>query len=709
MPEYDFHQLSPLDLEVLARDLLQAEWKITFETFKTGKDGGIDLRHATAQGKIVVQCKHYVRTGVAGLMRDLKKEAVKVRGLLPTRYVLVTSIPLSPANTTEIINVIGADVLASGDVIGQEGLNNLLGKHPEIEGKHFKLWLASRAVLDRVLHNAAVTQSEFKVQQVYQDARRYVQSSAYHRALSMLGEDGVVILSGPPGVGKTTLANLLLYRHLEQGYRAALIQRDIKEGQTLFRPTDRQVFYFDDFLGVTFLRDRAALNVGNDDRALLEFIAMVRATPTSRLILTTREHIYSQAIGKSERLRHSELDDFRVFLRMHSYSFGQKARILYNHLYFSELPNEYQDELLRDDFYLKIIKHEKFNPRLIEWLSSFRRVRNIPVGQYRSFVESLLRDPSEIWRHAYEQEISDAGRSMLLTIFSEGGRAAGITLPSLFAALHRERARRYGFTTRPEDFRSALREVAGAFIKPWGTNSVEVIDPSVLDLLNAVVREVPDNAADIIAGAESFDQIERVLSFAKAPKGRTVAKTLYDQADRLLGRIRRCMLKDRRVDLGRGAIGYRGATFERRLATIIDLADWIPQIGFTALIEPMSRRLLKEWRSESPELSDAVLVLKALDRSRSMSESAVETLRDSMRPALVEKIRNGYSSNELRELISILDTSGDADDPLMTATRSGFEVFRRSYFDDDLRECRSPDQFDGLLEDLELFGRELRA
>lgn len=46
MPEYDFHQLSPYDLEILARDLLQAHWGVRLESFKTGRDRGIDLRYA---------------------------------------------------------------------------------------------------------------------------------------------------------------------------------------------------------------------------------------------------------------------------------------------------------------------------------------------------------------------------------------------------------------------------------------------------------------------------------------------------------------------------------------------------------------------------------------------------------------------------------------------------------------------------------------
>src|SRR5687768_10807619 len=88
---YDFRSLSPLDFEQLARDLLQAETGLLFESFGPGKDLGIDFRFASAQGSNVVQAKHYVGSSFDALVRAAKNEDNKIAKLNPARYLLVTS------------------------------------------------------------------------------------------------------------------------------------------------------------------------------------------------------------------------------------------------------------------------------------------------------------------------------------------------------------------------------------------------------------------------------------------------------------------------------------------------------------------------------------------------------------------------------------------------------------------------------------------
>lgn len=706
MSDYDFHQLSPNDFEILVRDLLQAHWKVTVESFKTGRDGGIDLRYALAGPKVIVQVKHFARTGLAGLLREMTKEARKVQALKPDRYVVVTSVPMSAANKDDLVRIVGPMFLNSTDVFGREDLNNLLGLHAEIEDRHYKLWLASRAVLDRVLHNAAATRSEFKAKQVHAQARRYVQGASYPVAAKVLHEQRVVVISGPPGIGKSTLANLLLYEHLERGFQAVVIQKDIREAEGLFQEGTPQIFYFDDFMGATFLGHKNPMLADGSDRALLDFIAMVRARPDARLVLTTREHIYQQAMGRSERLRASELDDLRVFLSMPSYDLRDRGLVLYNHLYFSDLPTAYQDELLRDDFYLVIIKHKKFNPRLIEWLSTFRRLKTVPVAAYRSFVLSLLKDPSEIWRHAYEQEISNAGRSMLLTVFSLGGKSSGATLKSAFSQLHAVRASQHRFETRPEDFSTALREVNGTFIKPDGSHGIDVIDPSVLDLLNSVVRTAPENAVDIAAGAVAFAQIEALWAFSKTDGAGGIVSALRDELPRVAASIRRLMMVPRKFTDGQGRVQYRGSSFESRLAVVAEMLLNIGGPKLASMVDELSTELIANWRTEAPEVTDAVEALRVLNTLQGEDKVRFVALAVEIKRALETEVSAGCRSDELRELIGVLDLAG-ADSGAVPALRTAFANFVASGLGEDLLECRSVEQFDELLEDLELFRETL--
>jgi hypothetical protein len=85
---YDFTILSPDDFEELASDLLSRDWGVRLESFKPGKDKGIDLRNArtfAGSGVTVVQCKRYAPHKFAELLRAVRSEKPKVDKLRPAR------------------------------------------------------------------------------------------------------------------------------------------------------------------------------------------------------------------------------------------------------------------------------------------------------------------------------------------------------------------------------------------------------------------------------------------------------------------------------------------------------------------------------------------------------------------------------------------------------------------------------------------------
>lgn len=617
MGRYDYKSLSPQDVEELTRDLLQAEWNVPLEAFKTGRDRGIDLRYAPLDGgATIIQCKHYASSSVSSLLSHLRSsEMPKIQQLQPWRYVLVTSLPLSPSDKDKIVEICKPFILTPADVIGADDLDGLLSRHPAIERANFKLWLTNTAVLDRVLHNAEVAQTEFEVERIRRKLPVFVQNKAFPRAQQLLQEQRVVIISGVPGIGKTTLAEMLLFAHLEGGYQPVVIQTDLAEGKRLFRAQGKQIFYYDDFLGQTFLGDQRTYLGNNHDAALISFMEMVRNTPHSKFVLTTREYILRRAFQVSERFLHSAMMDHRCVLELSDYSFGQRARILYNHLYFSDLPQRYKDAILEDDFFLDIIKHDHFNPRLVEWLASLTRLRSPPPEQYRQSITGLLQAPETLWAHAFETQISEAGRDLLLTLYSLGEWTDVVDLEPAFEAIHRGNSERYSRPRGPGDFRAALLELDGAFLS-YRSGRAEFINPSIRDFAAGVICRTPAIAFDIASSAVRFKQLTSLWRLAIERNDQPLFAALSADDARLRSLFQRVLHGEstRWEKTPRGMIGQPvDAGEEVRLAKLVEICDVLRSSAFVQLCEQYAAHLVARWEKHSFHIPSALRALEAMN------------------------------------------------------------------------------------------------
>lgn len=187
MIDYDFARLAPDEFEALVRDLLQEELKIRIENFRSGADGGIDLRFAPAEQGVIVQCKRYERSAHARLKNVLTTEELpKLHRIKPKRYLVATSVGLSPQDKDSIATAMSPYVQTSSDILGRDNLNNLLGQHPAVERRHPKLWLTSTNVLSLLLHSGLWARSQVDEAEALRMASRFVVNPSVDRALDAL-------------------------------------------------------------------------------------------------------------------------------------------------------------------------------------------------------------------------------------------------------------------------------------------------------------------------------------------------------------------------------------------------------------------------------------------------------------------------------------------------------------------------------------------
>ncbi len=417
MVDYDFLILSPNEFENISRDLLQKKLSIYIESFTSGRDGGIDLRYSTDKDKsVIIQAKRYKSFSV--LLTSLKKEVTKVKKMSPNRYVITTSVGLSPDNKKIIQKLFTPYIKSTEDIFGRDDLNNLLGLYGDIEKQYYKLWLASINVLEKVLHSKVFNQSAFELDEIKEQIKLYVQNDSFNKALDVLDKNKYLIISGIPGIGKTTLARVIVLYLLSNGFNEFIfLNQSIDDGYELFNDEKNQVFLFDDFLGRNFLE---STHLPNEDTKIIKFIEKIKKSQNKHIIFTTREYILNQAKSKFESFNVNNIEIAKCILDISSYTNTIKAQILYNHLFFAEVPLPHIINLIENKAYLKLVKHRNYNPRIIESIVNQKVWEFCDPSEFVNVLMSLFENPESVWLHAYESNINHLSQSSLLVLLTMG-------------------------------------------------------------------------------------------------------------------------------------------------------------------------------------------------------------------------------------------------------------------------------------------------
>src|SRR5690606_31597345 len=144
---------------------------------------------------------------------------------------------------------------------------------------------------------------------------------------------------------------------------------------------------------------------------------------------------------------------------------------------------------------------------------------------------------------------------------------------------------------------------------------------------------------------------------------------------RFVDRYRTLAIRDRR-NTGPTGVYCAGPTFETRLTTTFEMAEYMRGGPIAALIEPLYERLRNETAGAGGGSSDVPALLEAAAACKVLPPDLAADISRSLVVDAIDEARKGCSLGEIRDLVNALEIAPEADGASLEALQEAFDNMR---------------------------------